>query len=404
LRERRAEERRLAQALADVRRDEEYLRFQIDEVEALAPAPGEIEALEDEERRLRHAARIQETLREARGLLDGPLGEGAGELMRGLRRLARWGEPVPEAELDAVDAALAALAETLAERGREVEEAAGEGERLAARLGKLHALARKHGRPLAEILDWAAEQRERLDGLEAGQRRLDALRSASAAEAEALSGLAAALSAARREAAPRLAAAWQQRLALLGMAGCRLRVVVEPVEDPEGWLEVDGVRLRAGARGADRARILIRTNPDLPEGGLREVPSGGELSRIALARHLLGLAAAAPPLLVLDEVDAGLGADTAAILAGELSALSARRQLILVTHQAALAAAGSRQFRIVKDFDGDRTRVRVEALAGEARIEEIARMLGEAGGGAQARGLAERLLAEAGARAARGAG
>ena len=151
-------------------------------------------------------------------------------------------------------------------------------------------------------------------------------------------------------------------------------------------------RFKAGDRGIDRVEILVRPNPDLPEGSLREVPSGGELSRIALARHLLGIGAATAPLLVLDEVDAGLGADTARLLAEHLAALALRRQIILVTHQAPLAAAAERQFSVRKDFKAGRTRTRVELVAGEERIQEIARMLGESVPGPQTLDLARSLL------------
>ncbi|MBN2170730.1 MAG: AAA family ATPase [Candidatus Krumholzibacteriota bacterium] len=397
LRTRRAEEERLALELARVRRDEEYLRFQLDEIAALDPRPGEMEELGSRERRLRNAARIQETLAEGLRLLEGEggLAPRLAELRRVLDRLDRLEAGLGAAPLDLLEEQMGELAGGLAERREAVAAEADEGERLAERLGRLHALERKHGVPLDEILDWAVAQRRLLEGLAEGERLLAERAAARRQGEKALAGSAAALSESRLAAAARLGAAWQKRLHELGMARSRLRVEVTPREEADGWIERNGLRFHAGEAGMDSVRVLVRPNPDLPEGELREVPSGGELSRISLALHLLGLGAETPPVLVLDEVDAGLGADTARALADPLRELAARRQVILVTHQAPLAAVARRHFLVRKEFTGQRTRTIVERLEGDARVAELARMLGEeaSGGAGDARRLAASLLA-----------
>ncbi len=399
LRRLRGVEDALREELGELRRDEEYLRFQLEEIDALAPEPGEREDLQQREMRLRNAARIHETLREALGLLEGgeSLRDRLGELARVCRRLEKLGEETPGALLDDMDEQLAELSAGLRNQAEKIDLDAREGERLAARLGKLHALERKHGVDMAELLSWAETQRRRLAELEEGEERLAGMESRRQENEEELSQLALALSESRSEAAALLGEAWEERLALLGLEHCRLRIQVERADDPDGWVRLDGKRHRAGEQGIDRVQVRVRTNPDLPEGGLKEIPSGGELSRIALARHLLGVGAASAPLLVLDEVDTGLGADTARVLAEQLMVLARDRQLVLVTHQAALAAAAERQYCVRKSFTDGRTHARVEELRGKGRVQEISRMLGEEDADLETHRLAESMLAKAAA-------
>ncbi|MCP4549124.1 MAG: AAA family ATPase [bacterium] len=406
--------RQLATAIAELRREEDYLRFQLDEIDTIAPEPGELEELTLKEKQLRNATRIQAQLREAALLLedgDNALTVQFGRLAKILRKLADLGAEESDIDLDLLAESLTDLAQQLREQREYVALTANEGERISSRLGSLHALERKHSLPLTEIITWADEQRELLAGLATSEDKLTMLAAEIEAAESELSTAAEILSSKRRAAASRLATAWQDKLSVLGLARCTLRIVLEADEDSDGWVTLGERRLKAGARGIDRIRILIRTNPDLPEGSLREIPSGGELSRIALARHLLGISSASPPLLVLDEVDAGLGADLAKVLAAQLTALARQRQIILVTHQASLAAAGDQQFCVRKKFDGARTRVDVFALHGDDRVLEISRMLGgtdPAGDGesrahasilpdSETRRLAEALLARGGA-------
>ena len=392
LRELRGERDRLERELASLRNDEEYVRFQLDEIDALAPEPGEIEALETRERRLRNSTKIRETLREALSQLERGA-EAIGEMERSFRRMERLDEERPEKAIVELDAAIGELREQLQPRAKEVAEDADRGERLGDRLSKLHALLRKHDCDLEGVLAWAKEQRELLAGLGQREARLGELGAGDRDATRALAAAAQRLSERRAAAAAALGGAWEEKLSLLGLEQCRLRYELTRRTDPAGLVELKEGRFRAGELGIDRVELRVRTNPDLPEGGLRDLPSGGELSRIALARHLLGIELEAPPLLVLDEVDAGLGADTARLLAGRLAALSELRQLILVTHQANLAAAAGRQFTIRKEYTGGVTRSLVEEVSGEARVMEIARMLGEEEPTAELRRLAESLLA-----------
>lgn len=400
----RAEEQ-LAARLAALRGDEEYLRFQLAEIEALAPQPGEREELEQRERRLRNATRLQELYRSLLQTIDGKGGlrEELGGLEAQLARLERLGDPpLPLASAEFGES-LTELARALRSRAEDTLLAAREGEQLAERLGRLSALERKHGLDLDAILAWAAEQRTLLDQL-SDQDTLLGQRAAERAAAEALLAEAAfALSAERQRVAAAFGPAWSAQLALLGLARAALRIAVTAERDAEGWVrDAQGQAYRAGEAGIDRVEVRVRPNPDLPEGSLAEVPSGGELSRIAFARHLSGTAPrGAAPVLVLDEVDAGIGADLAGALATQLGALARGRQVLLVTHQARLAAVADRQFSVRKEFKAGRTRTEVLPLGDAERLREIARMLGDSEPQGDTLALAGRLLAEA--RAARGA-
>lgn len=394
----RAEEQ-LAARLAALRGDEDYLRFQLAEIEALAPQPGEREELEQRERRLRNATRLQESYR---GLLQtiegkGGLRDALGGLETQLAKLERLGDPPLSLASGEFTEGLAELGRVLRQRAEETLLAAREGEQLAERLGRLSALERKHGQPLDAVLAWATEQRALIDQL-ADQDALLAQRATEREAAEAaLAEVAFALSAARQRTAAALGPAWEAQLALLGLPRAALRIAVVPQPASDGWVrDAAGDAYRAGEAGIDRVEILVRPNPDLPEGGLAELPSGGELSRIAFARHLAGAAPqAAAPVLVLDEVDAGIGADLAAALAAQLRALARQRQVLLVTHQARLAAVADRQFCVRKAFSDGRTRTAVLSLETTERLREIARMLGESEPQADTLALAERLLAQA---------
>jgi DNA repair protein RecN (Recombination protein N) len=389
------EKQTLTRKLSRLRKDEDYIRFQLDEIDTLSPVEGELDELQAREVRLRNASRIETLMREGIGLIDGgdrSLVSLLGELQKVIRRLEKLGENDPVPDLDQIEEQLQEFSRELHTRVDGISLAAREGNSLAQRLGKLKALERKHSLSLGEIITWAHEQREALLSLESLAGELAELE-ATRREAEAeLSERARALSDKRIAAAVPLGERWEQQLRQLGLARCEMRMELSPRPEDGGWIDLDSRRYHAGETGMDQLNLLVKTNPDLPEGTLREVPSGGELSRIALARHLLGVDRAVPSLLLLDEVDAGLGADLARVLARQLADLAGWRQLILVTHQAGLAASAQNHFRVRKSFDGGRTRAEVELLDEKERLLEIARMLGEHDPGEETLKLAGSLL------------
>ncbi|HVL31634.1 MAG TPA: DNA repair protein RecN, partial [Solirubrobacteraceae bacterium] len=184
---------------------------------------------------------------------------------------------------------------------------------------------------------------------------------------------------ARAAAAPKLAAAVRERLDELAMAGAAFEIELREREP--------------GPAGADAVEFLIAPNPGVAAGPLRDTASGGELSRVMLA--LMGVAAGAPAAggrtLVFDEVDAGIGGQTARAVGAALRDLAAGRQVVCITHLPQVASLAARHFSIAKDASTTPARTTVSQLSDEQVVDELARMLGEDGDGA-ARRHAEELL------------
>jgi DNA repair protein RecN (Recombination protein N) len=239
------------------------------------------------------------------------------------------------------------------------------------RLGVLARLQRKYGGGLAEVLAHAEQCRARRaelehaeEALEAGEGELDA------AEAE-LHRLAAKLGAARRKAAPKLAAAVRERLAELAMAEARFEI--ELAARAEG----------CGPRGTETIEMMIAPNAGGTLAPLREVASGGELSRVMLA--LMSVAHGQPAgvreakaMLVFDEIDAGIGGLTARAVGEHLRELSRGHQILCITHLPQVAALAERHFTIAKDATVTPATTTVTPLTGDAVVGELVRMLGGA--------------------------
>jgi DNA repair protein RecN (Recombination protein N) len=194
------------------------------------------------------------------------------------------------------------------------------------------------------------------DPLEAAERAV--------AEADARADeLAAALSAARSQAAPAFAEAVAGELQGLGMG--------------DGEFRAELTQRELGAAGRDGVSFLVRPNPGLPFAPIAETASGGELSRIALALRAVAHASAGEPTVVFDEIDAGIGGETAHAVADALGRLAGRAQLLTITHLPQIASVAEAHFRVEK-VPGDPTQTHIERLEDAERREELERMLGGA--------------------------
>ena len=209
-------------------------------------------------------------------------------------------------------------------------------------------------------------------------------REAALAEAHARrEKLAAELSAARAKAASPLEKKVAKELEQLAMPGASLEVVLEP--NPDGF----------GAGGAESVELRMAPNPGIDAAPLRDAASGGELSRVMLALCGLQDAGAGAGTLVFDEIDAGVGGNTARIVGERLRALGDGRQVICITHLPQVASLAATHFRLEKDIEGERATATVQRLDGEGVVEEIRRMLGGGGAGEAANRHARELLAAA---------
>ncbi len=214
-----------------------------------------------------------------------------------------------------------------------------------------------------ELLARAAEAQAELAQVESGVDPLEeAERAVAEAEARA-EKLGAALSTARAESAEPFAEAVAGELQGLGMG--------------DGEFRVELTERELGAAGRDGVSFLVRPNPGLPFAPAAETASGGELSRIALALRAVAHASAGEPTIVFDEIDAGIGGQTAHAVADALRRLAESAQILTITHLPQIASAAEGHLRVEK-VPGDPTHTRIERLSDEERSEELERMLGGA--------------------------
>lgn len=348
----------------------ELLRFQVAELEALGLTVEAIERLDQDQRRLSHLERLQETIA---GLLA-LLAEGELTIEDQLRGAVHELD-----ELLGFDPRLAASRELLETATIHVSEAASELrhyldgldldpnllKEVERRLEQVHQLARKYRVKPTELPALLERARVELSALERSDLSLDELRRARDQAWEGFIHLAGQLTEARRSAADRLAATVTRLLKQLGMEGGQLSVLIDPLP-PE----------RAGIHGLERVEMLVSANPGQPLRPLAKVASGGELSRISLAIQVATAECGQVPTLVFDEVDVGIGGAVAQIVGRLLRKLGESRQVLCITHLPQVAAQAHHQFRVRKETIEGQTFTRIEPLDERARIDEIARMLG----------------------------
>lgn len=387
-------------AMAEAQADEEWLRHAVGELADLAAEPGEEEALAQARHDMQQAARRAEAIASALAEIaprerrnPGPaaaLRAAARSLQRllpsSLSEEAEAPNPLSPA-LAAIDRAEEAIAdaETLLSRlANEAEADPRELERAEERLFALRAAARKHSVTVAELPALRDRLAARLAALDTGSAHLAELEAAVAADRQAFTAAASALSAARAKAAEALQAAIMAELPPLRLD--RTRFVVTITELPEsGW----------SARGTEQIQFLIATNPGQTPGPIDRIASGGELSRLMLALKLVLSRGSPVGTLIFDEVDSGIGGATAAAVGERLARLSQDIQLLTVTHSPQVAARGNAHLRVAKAVEGGRSATRVEPLTGEARREEVARMLAGETITEAARAAADSLLGNA---------
>jgi len=371
-------------------RDLDLLRFELAEIEALAPDAGEEAELARERELLRHAEGLRGAAAAALAAIAADADEtggASGALAAAEAALAGAGGI--DSSLDELSERVTATALELSDVASElrsyldaVEAEPGRLDAVEERLASLERLKRKHGGSIEAVIEHAERCREQIARIEnAGElsQRLEARIGKAEADRAKLAGE---LSAARANAASRLERRIAAELAELAMEGARLEVALAP--HPDGF----------GPAGAETVELRVATNPGMPVSALRDAASGGELSRIMLA--LSGLASAGDArTLVFDEIDAGVGGSTARPVGERLRALAESRQVICITHLPQVASRASAHFRIEKSAAGGEARAKVERVGGEELVAEIARMLGATRSDGAAERHARELLAAA---------
>ncbi|HEX2691759.1 MAG TPA: DNA repair protein RecN [Kofleriaceae bacterium] len=363
----------------------DYLRYQLEELDGAALAPGEDVSIDVERARLASVDQLQAAARAAEELLYGGDDSARDRVATAAREIERVVRTDPG--LDPVIRQLGEI-ETLIDDAADqlrgyADKLEGDPERLAwldERLALIRRLLRKHNGSLDEVIAKASELRGELDvltGRDARHAELAAIRAHSEAAAVAAAG---ALTKSRKQAARRLEKEVGAALSELGMGAARLSVVVEP--------------RTLGHSGADRIELMLASNKGEDTRPLTKVASGGELSRIMLALKLALRRADEVATYVFDEVDAGIGGTTAQVVGSQIRAVADHRQVLCVTHLPQIAAYADQHFHVEKTELAGRTETHVHRLNAVARKDELARMLGGQAT-SKAKAHAAELLAEA---------
>jgi DNA repair protein RecN (Recombination protein N) len=347
----------------------DLVRYQVDELKALALMPGEIEAVTSESSRLAHRGRLNEAAGLALTLSYG--GDQDSHALASRAAAALKAVTTLDSRLEAPLALMSEAAIGLKEAGRELERYLesldadpARQEQLARRLAAIEELARKHRASPAELIDTLARLEQELESLSAEGQSVESLEARIAAHAAEYAAAASSLTRARENSAKRLAKTVTERMRTLGMPGGQFAVILEArARDPH-------------PDGAETVEFHVAANPGQTLRPVSRVASGGELSRISLA---LQVAASdrrrAAGCRVFDEVDAGVGGAVAEMVGRELHALATRSQVLCVTHLPQVASQADHHVRVSKRSDGRSSRTLLDPLTQTERVEELARML-----------------------------
>ncbi len=363
-------------ALAGARdRELDLVQFELEEIDAADPSEEEETALLGERDRLRHVETLRQAAAAGAEAIVPDSAPGVVELLSAAAQQLEHAATI-DPELGSLSERMHALRFEAEDLGGElrryalgIEGPPGRLEEVEERLALFARLERKHGGSIADVLGYAERCRARFEELQNADVALEAAEAELAAAQEELEDVADRLHERRLAAAPELAEAVGRRLADLAMAEARFEVDVQP--RPDG----------PGPRGRDAVEFALAPNAGLPAGPLREIASGGELSRVMLA--LLSAAhgrepvsGPSRPLLVFDEIDAGIGGHTARAVGEHLRELAQGRQILCITHLPQVAALGTRHFTIVKDPSAVPARTTVRMLESGDLVGELVRMLG----------------------------
>jgi DNA repair protein RecN (Recombination protein N) len=371
-----AELARLRAEAQERARRQDFLSFQLREIDEAKLDPQTLAELRAEHARLAHAGRLQEEGALALGLLAGdPLHDDAASAADLLAEAARRLDAI-----ERIDPTLEGRGERLLALQSEVREVALELERyldgieadprrlasIDERLHRIEQLQRKYGASVEEVLRFRDEAAAELASIEGADEREAAIVHERQECAERLGQAAGVLGEGRRKAGRRLARAAQASLRQLGMPRARFEVALEAVEPPP--------QAPCGPGGNELAEFRFSANAGEPLRSFRKVASGGELSRVFLAIRSALRESAAGMVLVFDEVDAGVGGRAADGVGSSLAELAAHHQVLCITHLPQIAAFADVHFKVEKSERRGRTRARIGRVEGTRRVEEIARM------------------------------
>jgi len=364
----------------DLQEKREFNLFQLQEIKSVDPQPGEEEILVQEERllstsekRVQLSSQIYQLLYEAEGSVQSQFKSALSALE----------------ELSDIDAALQALQKDCAAASLTLQEAAQEIQRYKSRiefnparleevrqrLANLNKLKRKYGGEMAGVFERRTALEASLAELENYDEKVAALKKQLDAARQHYAELCLELSSQRRQAALTLQETVPAILAELGMAGAKFEVEVKTQPDDKTFVKIDGQPVKVGPTGIDRVEFFISANPGQAPAPLSKVASGGEISRIMLALKSILAERDDIPVLIFDEIDAGISGRMAHAVGKKLQQLAASHQIVCITHLPQIASSGAHHFLVEKNIFDGKSVTAVRRLQNKERPEAIARLL-----------------------------
>jgi DNA repair protein RecN (Recombination protein N) len=379
-----AELNRLRQSDLEAEKKKELLTFQVAEIEQAGLEDGEEKILVERRTRLANAEKLADLSQNILILLDDAPGHQPtvmdliGQVVSSVEDLSKT-----DPGLAALNEKTGELSEGLFEVGKDLrsyleslEFDPNELENVQDRLELIRSLQRKYGDTIPEII--AYQNQSQKDLLEITDRgaRIKELEGLESRFLEELSRRGGELSRGRKQGALVLASELEMQLNDLKMAGSRFEVDFKYGEDPEGVLTEEGKQVAYYSDGLEKVEFLIETNPGEGFKPLVKTASGGETARLMLAIKNVLAQADHISTLVFDEIDQGIGGRIGAVVGEKLYRLTAKHQVICITHLPQLAGFGQQHYQVSKDIEGGRSYIQVQEISGEERIKELATMLG----------------------------
>lgn len=378
----RAAYRELQESEMANERELDFLRHQVQEIESAGFSADEVNGLEAGWQRARNASRLRDTALPMAQMLDGD----DASILNRMRQLVRLGRELERLDADTAKwlSPIEGLVDELCDLSANIEDYVDnlssdpqELARLEERIGLLDTLKRKYGADFEAIQEHLQSCRDKLAAIDNREEKLAELAEAERARKAELKVAAAALSAARKKAAPKLQEAFLEHARQLGFRQSLFEVALNPLDEP-------------GPHGAEETDFLFGPNPGEPLKALRLIASSGELARVMLALKSALAGQDDTPLLVFDEIDANVGGEIARAVGLKMRELGQNHQVIAITHFPQVAALANHHYLISKGMADGRTVSRLHEVNDKARVAELMRMLGT--GGATAEAHARELL------------
>lgn len=383
----------LIHTLRTSEREKELLEFEVKELASANLEEGEEETLTAEIGVLNNAEELYESANlvyeqlegEAQSEFGGTNSGNSGSVLQNIREAAKT-----FAKLTEMDASLSELSERIDSALYELEDIASQIRQYAEtvefnpirlsevtdRLELISKFKRRYGNTISEMLNYHAEAQRKLEDLELGSEKIDLLQEQIGEKKQEALQLCVALSEKRKQVAEKLSTLVEKELQELGMEKAEFRTSVEPVQDENGLLLIDGNRYAFRENGMDKVEFLIAPNVGSELRPLARIASGGEISRVMLALKTVLVQVDNIPTVLFDEIDSGIGGKIADVVGMKLKELSQSAQVICITHLPQIARFADRHFLVEKEVVDQRTLITAKALTEAERVTEIARMHG----------------------------